>query len=121
MSVSDLVWGAHTLAQVDAEGGLLVSDPQIGSQQRMLDGTLRTQLLAQKAAITLKWSGLTAVQKAAIVAAYAANKTTATALQVSDGRTWNVIPALTALVEEAPFWEGGVTPLYTLSLELLEA
>lgn len=114
MTVSTMTWAGNNLAHVDEEGGITIDDAVIGSNQRMLDGTLRAEIIAKKARITLKWDGLTAAERTTLLGVYNTYGATASTLVLPDSQSFSVL-AVDGW-RESPWWSRGGTEYYNVTI-----
>ncbi len=109
-----MTWGATTLPNPDEENGVTIEAAIIGSNQRMLSGTLRAEIIAEKARIVGKWEGLNATERNTLRGAYDAYNDTATTLTLPNSATYSVIAV--SGWREIPWWNRAETPFYNVTI-----
>lgn len=115
-------WGGSALTvNPDLEGGIEVTSLFIGSAMRTADGTLRTDTIAEKDRIVLRFSYLTLAQLQAMRVIYDAKKGTANDLVLEEAaRTWSVIAAHNGFQELATVDGGAAGRHYGCTITLDE-
>ena len=90
-----LTWGGQALANPADETNIQIEREFVGSKARMIDGTLRADVAAEKATITIRWVGLSASEKSTLrTSAYLAYYTTASNLVIGNGTTTQTFSVL---------------------------
>jgi hypothetical protein len=91
MTVMTVTWGGTVFNPQPDD--YRITGQFIGSAARMADGTLRVDYVAEKARITLRWTGLSYSQLQALRSLYEAKAASEQTLVLFDGRTYTVIAA----------------------------
>jgi len=116
MTVS-LTWNSQTMPLPRKEGGIQIEDAPLVAARRMLSGTLRTDVIAVKARIALRWALLTASQRNTLKAQYDAGGSAT--LVLPDGQTFTVVAIAHSWREEVLYGVSG-QPYYNISIDFEE-
>jgi len=115
MSVN-MTWGGNPMPLPDIDK-IQVEDVPIGVTRRMALGTLRSDVVAVKARITVTWSYCTAAERATLKGEYDALSEATLALP--DGQSYTVV-AVGNSWREQQFYERGDVPRYTITVTFEE-
>lgn len=108
-----------TLPNPDSNG-ILVNDAFIGSSRRTLRGAFRASKVAEKAQISIRWSGMTAAQKLVLRTAFDSFAAIACLLTLPDARDFTVVAAPGGWQEQLYYLEDGTLETHDVSLTFFE-
>lgn len=114
-----MTWNSTTLPMPVVDGVRVERSEALGRQARMVDGSLRADFVAEKHVISVSWVDLTSTEYTTLKNAYAANRTTASALVIPDARSFTVLPRLGSWAETL-FFDAGGNALYSVQVSFLE-
>ncbi len=114
----DLILGAYTLTPPDRDGVNVEAVP-IGAYLRTLSGGLRVDMTCVKRRVTLRWGGLSSVQRDVVYAAWVATLSNSQNVQLPDGTPLTVVGA-TSCWSEVQFYDFLNLPYYDVTLTLEE-
>lgn len=106
-----LTWGSSMpLPEYD---GIGLEDVPIVASRRMLSGYLRTDILATKAKMTIRWGGLTLTERNALKSQW--DSGTEASITLPDGQSYTVVAVTESWSEEQKYDAGGA-PYYTVTI-----
>ena len=100
--------------------GISVPIQTIGFGQRMHDGSYRSDIVARKAQITIRWKKLTATEMGLVEAAMYQAFGDGKALILPNGREYWVVPSGTAPIDKVQFYSISDTVYFDTSVVLEE-
>lgn len=89
-----LTWGGDSLANPADDTDISIEREYVGSVDRMLDASLRADIMGEKALITIEWVGLSASEKATLRTCYNTRYATASNLVIGNGTTTQTFSVL---------------------------
>ena len=116
--------GGHSLPLPDTAGGdpYTVETVLIAPSDRMLDGSLVVDRIAEKHRITVNWRGLTKTQRDNLRNIYDTHLTRNETLVLPDARSYSVAVGGALWTDPAPFYEVNIpdptnpTPYYDVTM-----
>ncbi len=118
--MTSIMWGTTALPLPDRDGIEIEAGPIVAAR-RMLSGTLRVDVTALKARVRVRWSGLTAAQRATLRSLYEAEVAggSAATLALPDGQSLTIL-AVANSWRETHFYDLSDRCWYTVTLEFTE-
>jgi hypothetical protein len=112
-----MTWDGTVSLPYASWGGISIEDAPIAAGRRMLDGTLRTDLIAVKAKVKIDWRALTSGSRGTLKGIFDAGQSGTLALP--DTQTWTVVPMPDSWQEE--IWNNvGGSAYYNVSMTFSE-
>jgi hypothetical protein len=118
MAVS-LTWNSTVLPMPVVDGVRVERSEMLGRHARMVDGSLRSDIVAEKHVINIAWVDLTSAEYTTLANAYSSNRSVARTLVLPDSRSFSVLPRLGSWAETL-FFDAGGNALYSVQLSFLE-
>lgn len=115
-----MTWGAQAVPQPNPDG-IIVKTEHVGLQRRTGDGTMRSDIIAEKVNITVTWGMLTEAEYDALVTVYDTYAFTSSALVIpTSGDSYNVV-VLYGSYQASLWYDVNDTPYYDVTMTFVEA
>ena len=115
-----MTWGGTAVTPLPDNEGIVAPGEFIGSAARMANAALRVDVIGEKRALTLDWTGLSYAELAGLRVIYDAKASAANTLAHPDGRSWSVIGIHNGWQEGKVWYDAADVARYPLTLVLEE-